>query len=375
MGRPRSATVYEAGPVRVTATARGYRLRWMELGVERESTASELETAKTRADSVSARVLISAGGAISGGAAFGALGDAWIAANESDWGAGHTANIAAALGGHVYPTLGRVACDRITDAQLRQVIVGMVAAGYSLDWISTTVRALRALCRWGVHRRVWAAEHDPASGLKVPKIDRLVNRTLIPTAAQLAELADAAEASGRNPEQALRRRWMIRAAAGTGIRWGEMVVLTAGDVDLEQRTVSIDKAWHEKEPPEKRLGPPKSRHSVRTVIIPAADVDLWRQVIEAADDGAVLAKPFRAAVWTSSYWSNKVWGTITADIEDWPTKAGYHFLRHYAITNWLDQGVPIGNASRLAGHHSAEFTMKRYVGPSVDYLDAARKLL
>jgi len=55
MGRPRITPLYENGPVRVSKRGKGYRLRWMELGVERERTAVDSETARALADSVAAR--------------------------------------------------------------------------------------------------------------------------------------------------------------------------------------------------------------------------------------------------------------------------------------------------------------------------------
>lgn len=374
MGRPRSATVYEAGPVRVTGSG-PYRVRWMEQGVERERTRAQLDEAVRLADELAARLELAHDGAISGAAAFGALAEAWVDRHRTEWSTGHTMNVRSLLETQVYPVVGRVSCDRITDTDLVRLVDGMVAEGYSADWVAQVVRALRALCRWGVSRGVWPPHMDPAANLRVPKIDRLVDRTLIPTPEQVEALADAAAASVDDEVQSLRRRWLIKAPAGTGLRWGEVVVLTPEDVDLEAREVRVTKSWHPKEPPERRIGPPKSRHSVRTVIIPAADVPLWRAVVEAAEPGEVLAKPQRGDVWNSSYWSNRVWPALVAQVEGWPERAGYHYLRHHAIVGWLERGVPIGNVARLAGHHSAEFTMKRYVGPSVDYLDAARRLL
>lgn len=374
MGRPRSAAVYEAGPVRVTG--RGpYRVRWMEKGDEREQGRASLADAQRLADSVAARLELAGNGSISGAAAFGALAEAWVERYEGEWSAAHTKNVVSLLTGHVNPAVGRVSCDRVTDTQLAQILEGMATEGYSADWVSAAARALRAVCRWGVSRGVWPPHMDPGQDLKIPEIDRLLDRTLIPTVAQVEALADAAAASTVDPVQALRRRWMIRAAAGTGVRWGEMVVLTPGDVDLDGRTVRIVRAWHPKEPEDRRVGPPKTRHSVRTVVIPAGDVELWAAVLEVAEAGEVIAKPQRGRVWNSSFWSNRVWPGLTEAVDGWPERAGYHYLRHHAIVGWLDRGVPIGNVSRLAGHHSAEFTMKRYVGPSVDYLDAARALL
>lgn len=376
MGRPRSAPVYEVGPVRITKRGSGYRLRWMELGVERERTAADFDVARALADSVAARLALATGEAVSGAAAFGALCEAWIDAHRSEWGAAHATNMAILVGErHIGRKLGKLACDRVTDRDLRDFLDGMAKEGYSKDWIGTAARLLRSVGRYGVTRRVWASEHDPARGLRLPKLDRTVDRTLIPSPDQVAALADAAETSTEDEVQGLRRRWMIRAAAGCGLRWGEMCVLRASDVNLDERTVEVVRAWHPKEPPDRRLGPPKSDHSVRTVVIPEDDLDLWRRVIDAAEDGCFLAKPARGQVWSGSYWSNKVWPRLTADIEGWPEGAGYHYLRHFAIVSWLNAGVPLGDVSGLAGHHSSDFTMKRYVGPSRDYIEQARRLL
>jgi integrase len=374
MARPRSKPAYEAGPVRVSARGGGYRLRWVELNVERERTTKTLDEATRLADSVAARLAFATNGAVSGAAAFGSLCEAWMDAYSPRWGAGHCANVQSILVQHVNPSVGNVACDRLTDTSLQNIVLDMAEGEFSEDWMAAVVKVLRAVGQYGVKRRVWSSEHNPAADLLVPQIDRLVPRTLIPTAEQVNALADAAAASTKNATQQMRRRWMVRVAAGCGLRWGEMCVLTADDVDLDAREVRITKAWHPKEPPARRLGPPKSRHSVRTVIIPAADLQLWRDVVAAAD-GGVLAKPARGAVWNASYWSNKVWPKLVEQVENWPDRAGYHFLRHYAIVSWLDAAIPPGNVSRLAGHHSAEFTWKRYVGPQQDYLDVARQVL
>lgn len=376
MARPRTATVYESGPVRVTAARSGYRLRWMELGVERERSVSTRADAERTADAIAGRLALAGAGGVSGATAYGALADAWVERYRSDWGPGHMMNVTSVLDGHILPAVGRMSCDRVTDADLNGVSVAMLEAGYSTDWRAHTVRTMRSLGRWGVSRGVWVPLTDPAAGLKVPSSgDRGVDKTLIPSAALIEELGAAVVAQAPNADQALRRRWMLAAASGTGLRFSELTALWPEHVDLATREVRVVQAWVRQASGPPVLGPPKSTGGRRTVVIPADDVALWAEVLKATEGRQHMGTSLRGAVWRSSGWKQRVWDNAVADVEGWPARAGLHYLRHAAIVSWLERGMPIGNVSRMAGHASPDFTMARYVGAGTDHLDQARNLL
>ena len=78
MARPRSAVIYEAGPVRVAARGKAFRIRWMEHGVERERKVGTLPDAIRTADTIAGRLALAGGSGVSGAAAYGALADAWV---------------------------------------------------------------------------------------------------------------------------------------------------------------------------------------------------------------------------------------------------------------------------------------------------------
>jgi integrase len=347
----------------------------MEYGQERERCRSKLLAAKELADTTAGQLALNSDGAVSDATAFGALADAWIAMYSPDWSKGHTANMESILDTHFLPTLANLPCHRVGHKELSKVIREMAKDGYSHDWIGQSVGMLRRLCKWGISKGVWPAAANPAEHLKVPQISRFIPKTMIPTIDHIDQLQDLIVRTARTEDQKLRRDWLIVAARGTGIRWGELQVLDLNDVDLDKGIVSITKAWHEKELPADRLGPPKSRHSVRDVPIPDEDMDLWEQIIEATPEGEYFAQTLKGCVWTNSNFNNKVMHPAKAKVEGWPPGAGFHFLRHYALTNMLDCGIPIGDVSRIAGHHSTSFTYDRYVGPKVDYASSARSLL
>lgn len=372
MARPRVAPVHEVGPVRVSERGSGFRIRWVEGGSEHERSRSSFVDAAMFADEIAERMALVTEGAIGGTVAFGALMEAWVERHQEDWSTGHTQNTVSLIVNHISPAVGSTPCDSLTDSDLVSVVRSMAAAGYSKDWVSKVHNILRAVCRWGTQRGVWLPHRNPAVNLSTGTVAvDLVPRKLIPTAAQVAEVRAAVAASAGSEDTALRREWMVAAGAGCGLRWGEVLGVCPPAVDLATRRVSVNRAWHKLD---RCFGAPKSAHSVRTVVIPEADLALWRKAVLATAPGECLARTEKGRVWATSNWNTLVWGPARASVS-WPKGATFHSLRHHAIVSWLGKGLPIGDVSALAGHHSAAFTMARYVGPGDDYLDRAAAAL
>lgn len=69
---------------------------------------------------------------------------------------------------------------------------------------------------------------------------------------------------------------LVATLFGTGGRFSEVTALTVGDVDLNQGTVRITKAWKDGGA---RIGPPKSKRSVRTLSLAPETVDVLRPLV------------------------------------------------------------------------------------------------
>src|SRR5690606_3907688 len=59
----------------------------------------------------------------------------------------------------------------------------------------------------------------------------------------------------------------------------------------------------------------------------------------------------------------------------YPRQFGWHSLRHNASTSWVNAGGKPADVSRIAGHHSVQFTINRYYGADNTHVDAIRELL
>jgi len=372
MGRPRSTALYEAGPAVVTGIEGRYRIRWYEKGRRIERTATTLAAAQAKADEVAERIRYTHGGTLSVDAAFGALCQAWASTPKAKkWKKGYRDNMASLLRVHVEPVLGHIACDRLTEDGVQAFLDGVSAAGYSASTLSHLTRLLRSVGRFGIKRGIWSQRSNPLEDIAVPKTEDLIDRKLVPSTALVADLVKNVAAQAPSKDQKMRRTWMVRAAAGCGLRWGEVLALDASCVTLSTREVRITQALEERT---RTLGLPKTGAGVRTVIIPTSDMPLWRAVVKATPSGP-FALTETGLVWRNANWHSQVYGVAIAATTGWPTGARFHSLRHHAIYTWLDKGIHIGDVSCMAGHHSADFTYRRYVGASSDHLDVARKLL
>lgn len=166
------------------------------------------------------------------------------------------------------------------------------------------------------------------------------------------------------------RRILVFAAA-TGARAGEQWAARWRDVDMEKGELHIERrvdAYGEE-------GPPKSAAGVRTVPLSARLVTMlkaWRLQSEFSklDD---LVFPNRVGGHTGH--DNFVKRRFLPLFEksernpEPPARFNWHALRHFAVSCWIEAGLPPKTIQTFAGHSSLQVTMDRYghMFPSEDH--------
>jgi integrase len=122
----------------------------------------------------------------------------------------------------------------------------------------------------------------------------------------------------------------------TGLRIGEVLALTAGDVDLERGILRVTRSAR----PDGTLGPPKTRTSRRTVALPEAALQL---LLGRLGVGPRLF-PGRRAVY--DYHWKRAKDRAGVDVPG----AGYHALRHVHAALLDAAGVSMRGAMARLGH-------------------------
>jgi integrase len=194
-------------------------------------------------------------------------------------------------------------------------------------------------------------------------------------------------AGGRHGD---RDELMANTAAYSGLRWGELTALAAGQVDTNTRVIAVDRkvvevAGH------LYIEAPKGRKFRRTIyprITPdgypladrlAARVEAARAEQEAGTNplGLVFPSPTGKLWWSSNFNRNVLKAAFRA--AGWRDGDGtgtwtWHSLRHvFCTTALVAWKLDPTDVSRMAGHANARTTLDMYVGSTAGVLDRARK--
>ena len=165
-----------------------------------------------------------------------------------------------------------------------------------------------------------------------------------------------------------------------GLRRGELLALTWSDIDLDGRTISVNKAveFIDDKPRVKNCG--KSDAAMRTVFIPQILIDYLREVPRKTlivcpnTKGKTMSKTSWDLMWKSYIKElNIKWGDFDNLIGKRPTSKFQpggvpiiipsitaHWLRHTFVTNLYFAGVDLVTAKDQAGHSDIRTTTEIY---------------
>lgn len=216
-------------------------------------------------------------------------------------------------------------------------------------------------------------KENPCKKADVPKIDTPEKRAL--PAAQIASLIDSL-----TPTEPMECGVLLCAALG--LRRGEAVGLSWGDVDFEERAVYVRHSYDDAG----NLNVPKTKASNRVLPMPEIVFDALQQrqkiqiaffsnyatdLIEKDDDGHVVGLTASAPI-ISDPWGNRIhpsglghwWYKRRADfgLEGWRL----HDLRHSFLTVAAQQGVHPSVMQKLAGHSTSRITMDVYTHANLE---------
>lgn len=230
-------------------------------------------------------------------------------------------------------------------------------AARTVKYCYTTVRrALDAAVQWGMVPR------NVARGVDAPKVPR-VEITAMPPA-DVARLLETAEAAGD------RHASLFTLAVLAGCRKGELLALRWDDVDLTSGRLSIRRALKSLKDGVPEFGDPKTARGRRTLKLSRdAMAALRMQRAQQAEDklalgpdytdlGLIFATPLGTPLDPDNLNKRLKAALKRAGLAEHYT---FHSLRHSAATMMLAAGVSPKTAADRLGHHSAGFTLDRYV--------------
>lgn len=235
---------------------------------------------------------------------------------------------------------------------------------------------ISAVFNYAVAKR--AMPNNPCPGIRLPRRQRKEPVFLMP--------AEFAHILRYLPEP---ERDVAMLLVSTGLRWGELSALTASDIDLGRRTVTVSKAWKHSSTSGWYLGPPKSSRSNRTVPFSDELLPMLRRRTVGGDELLFTNRrggPLRQQRFLEGYWKPALRmanglpaqdGAKTKPGERWSARTGswwdqepaetplnkkprVHDLRHTHASWLIADGVGLTVVQRRLGHESIKATVDTY---------------
>ncbi|MBW0116353.1 tyrosine-type recombinase/integrase [Pseudonocardia abyssalis] len=263
---------------------------------------------------------------------------------------------------HVYPKLGNLALQVITPSHIRSWLRGLTV---SLSYQRTLFANVSQIFTAAVADDILAKNPCANRTVRKPVADP---QQIVPwTARQVTEV-----------HRALPDRYAILAllAAGTGLRQGEMLALSAADIDLDRRSLQVRRQIKLTPGNQPYFALPKGR-KIRTVPLPDSMRDALAEHLARFPARSVTlgwdgteGKPTTAELILTTrerkpvnrhYFNAKIWKPALTAAGIAPTREnGCHSLRHYYASVLLDGGESIKTVSERLGHADPGFTLRTY---------------
>ena len=260
---------------------------------------------------------------------------------------------------HIVPGIGDIKLEKLTTIQIQQFYnklktsgrvqryehIELKDKGLSNRFIRGVHGVLNSALEQAVRERLITA--NPAEGCKLPKIEKKEMKVLLPE--QIGAYLQEANKRGLLPAYYLELT--------SGLRRGELLALLWTDLNLEKNSISVCKSVRGSQG-ELKVSAPKTRHSIRTVVVPHQAVDLLIQEHERHPDNPYM---FPSPVTGTMYHPDAATRIHRKLLKDAGIEhVRFHDLRHTFATLALQNGVDIKTLSGMLGHYSSGFTLDTY---------------
>ncbi|QYG93558.1 site-specific integrase [Iamia sp. SCSIO 61187] len=262
---------------------------------------------------------------------------------------------------HVMPTFADRAVGAITSTEVRRFIAAEIAAGNAPGTVRGARKVLRLVL--GVAQSEGAIRANPCDGVKVPASPKA--EMVFLTAEQVEALA-----SSIDPQYST----MIRVAAYTGMRAGEIEALRVGRTDLDAGRLTIAESVTEVQGHGLVFGQPKT-YERRSVTLPPFLVDNLAVHLTGRPkhpEAFVFTSPQGEVINHKNFYRRCFKPAVRA--AELPERTRFHDLRHTCAALCIALGAHPKAIQERLGHSSITVTLDRYghLFPKLDEALTAR---
>jgi integrase len=244
---------------------------------------------------------------------------------------------------HLAPAFGAVPLREISPLRVKAYIAELAARR-----APATVRHVHALLSSILSAAVdeGLLLHNPCRRTSLPRSSPPPQTFLSPD--EIARLAGVIDPHYRQ---------LVITAAGTGLRWGELVGLSPAAVDLLHGRLYVDRTLVDINGA-LSFGEPKTRGSRRVVSLSRTLVDGLTEQLSRATTQLMFPSPTGEPLRRSNFY-HRTWRPAVRAAGFAPAPR-FHDLRHSHVAMLIAAGVPVKAIQERLGHASIVMTMDRY---------------
>lgn len=254
--------------------------------------------------------------------------------------------------GHIIPSVGKIPLSKLTQNDLQQFYAKLKRTGRKVNVelkgtgvSDRMVRSCHALCRSSLEKAVEEGliTRNPSIGCKLPPKKNGEMKVL--TQNEIVRLLNQAYDEGYYE--------MFLLELTTGMRRGEILGLKWRDLNLETGELNIKRQLTTK-----GISVPKTKSSIRTVLLPPDMLDLLREMKKTAKYDWIFPSPVKEGEPRNPTAITKRFRLMLERAHCKHVR--FHDLRHTFATMALENGMDVKTLSAMIGHVSSETTLNIY---------------
>ena len=254
--------------------------------------------------------------------------------------------------GHIIPSIGKIPISKLTQNDLQQFYAKLKRTGRKVNVelkgtgvSDRMVRSCHALCRSSLEKAVEEGliTRNPSIGCKLPPKKNGEMKVL--TQNEIVRLLNQAYDEGYYE--------MFLLELTTGMRRGEILGLKWRDLNLETGELNIKRQLTTK-----GISVPKTKSSIRTILLPPDMLDLLREMKKTAKYDWIFPSPVKEGEPRNPTAITKRFRLMLERAHCKHVR--FHDLRHTFATMALENGMDVKTLSAMIGHVSSETTLNIY---------------
>lgn len=257
---------------------------------------------------------------------------------------------------HIIPEIGKIPLNKLTQNDLQQFYAKLKKGGrcrlvefYGEGLSDRMVRSCHTTCRTALEKAVTEGliTKNPAIGCKLPPKKSREMQVL--TQAEITRFLIQAKAEGYYELFLLELTTGMRRGEILGLKWRDLN-LNTGELHIKRQVV--------KKGAETMISAPKTKSSIRTILLPPDMVEVLAELRETADCEWVFPSPVKKGEPRNP---DSLYGKFQKILERAKCKRiRFHDLRHTFATMAIENGMDVKTLSAIIGHMSAETTLNIY---------------